>query len=346
VTYRGLGLDFFGMSQDTETLDSGAGYLLGGTPFELLQGAANDTVTILLSGQGDTLKIGESEITYVDSHPEIAAIFASHEQTARILAQTVLATMIERERQKKAGRLSGRSLAEALPDEIISVMRHGGDPSACQTEFEESFASWAELSALKTSITKTGWCEKSLALPWDANGHIVSCKASAICKSGTNAAGQTFFYAAAPPPPSDPRVPAPGSATPAPPPTKSELERDIRTRMQKSGETLAQAQATEAWTELAAYLTSLSEAKLYLTMGLGLPAKATDAAVTSALALRGIAPKEALDWFYACNFDTNCFRQTMNLALGQADDRSRDRIAKAVVIVGAAAAVALYLWRR
>ena len=100
MSYSGLGLDFFGISSDTETLDNGAEYLGGGEPLELLQTAANDTVTILLSGQATTLKIGETEITYVDSHPEIAAIFASHEQTARILAQTVLATMIQQQREK------------------------------------------------------------------------------------------------------------------------------------------------------------------------------------------------------------------------------------------------------
>ena len=55
-------------------------------------------------------------------------------------------------------------------------------------------------------------------------------------------------------------------------------------------------------------------------------------------------PGEVLDWFEGCSFDTNCFRQNMNIALGQARRYSRDTRAKIVVAAVAVGALGYFLF--
>jgi hypothetical protein len=343
MSYRGL------WQLDTEDLEDTSYLTEGSAAFQILESVANDTVTTLLSGSPNSIMVGNTEVSWVDAHPEISAVFGSHEDTARLIATVVLASMLQRERDKAPGaRASGHALAESLPDEITRVLRNGDDPAACESDFNDSFARWgAAVSALSVpkTVSKTGYCDKSLSLLWGPDGHILSCQVASICRAGVNPDGSIHYFESPPPSPSDPRAPAPGSTSPKPPPTKAQIESSIKAKMKGQGESLEDVETQEAWTELSAYLSSLTVAKGYLALALGLPAKATDTAVSAALALRGISPSEALDWFYGCDFDTDCFRESMNLALGESDDRKSDRIAKTVVFAGVAVAVGLYFWK-
>jgi hypothetical protein len=349
VTYSGLGFGFF--TEPCGINVEGTDHFVAGPTYQALETVAQDTVTVLLSGHGNVQLCGNL-LPYVAPAPGVAAVFGAHEQTARLIAATVLASLMEQERRKAHGtRASTRMLAERLVPEIVQTLTHNGDPAACQIEFEASFRNWSGLSALKvpTTVSKTGWCEKSLALPWDSAGHIRSCEAQAICKSVIGAGGAIQYVTSPPPAPTDPRVAAsaPGT-TPSPPPTKAEIEAEVRRKMVASGETVADRENKQEFTELAAYLKALGEARRYLTMALGIPDKSTDAAVAAALGHEGIATAEVLDWFLGCNFEPGCFREQMNLSLGEARRYSRDTRAKIAVAVGGVLAVGflLFRWRR
>jgi hypothetical protein len=114
--------------------------------------------------------------------------------------------------------------------------------------------------------------------------------------------------------------------------------------MASSGQSLEEVERQTEFIELVAYLKSVTESRLWLSMALGLSDKASDADVMAALASRGISSGEALDWFDGCDFDPNCFRQEMNRALGEASERARDNVAKTAVVIGAIGA-AFLLWR-
>lgn len=89
------------------------------------------------------------------------------------------------------------------------------------------------------------------------------------------------------------------------------------------------------------------QAWVMLTAALGLPTTATVADLDAALIARGIPPNDARDWLPACNYDVDCFRETMHQELYQAERRGGDvRTAKigaavGLVVVAVAGAVAI-----
>jgi hypothetical protein len=335
---RGLGMNMF-LEPCDANVDSTA-YFSPTATYKALVKVAEDTVTALLYGGGVIELCGES-LRSIPNTPGVAAVFGSHEETARLVAQTVLATLIDQQK-RKSPRQSAYTLAQVLIQEIIDTLSHGGDPAACQMEFETTFRSWSALSNLSvpTSVSKTGWCEKDLALPVSPNGRIASCKATAICRMELQPNGTVKIYETPPPPPGDPGVvvSAPGTE-PAAPPTKEQIEAEIRRKMAlPGGGSLAEQEAKAELAELAGYLKALKEARLYLTMALGIPVNATDAVLGRALAHEGIAPREVLDWFDGCSFDTHCFREQMNIAIGEARRYAKDtraKIAVAALAIGA-----------
>lgn len=117
--------------------------------------------------------------------------------------------------------------------------------------------------------------------------------------------------------------------------------------MIQSGEGAADQQKKQEFTEIAAYLEALGGARRALTMALGLSDKSTDLSIMNALGSIGISSSEVLDWFDGCNLDPNCFREQMNIALGEAKLALRDNRAKMFAALGAVAALGLFVfWRR
>lgn len=348
MSYGGLGLTFF--SEPCRILIDGTDHLSPGEAYQALETVAQDTVAALLGGYSNVYLCG-SLLPYVAPAPGVSAVFGAHEETARLIAGAVLASLMTQERQKAPGtRASTRTLAERLVTEIVQTLTHGGDPAACELEFEASFKSWTALSALKvpTTVSTTGWCEKSLALPWDKNGSVRSCEAQAICKSILGADSKVRYVSSPAPAATDPRVAASAPGTePTAPPSKADIEAEVRRKMSAGGETVAAEENKQAFVELAAYLKALGQARRYLTMALGIPEKASDADVSRALSHEGVTNAEALNWFWGCNFDLDCFRQEMNIALGEARRYSRDTRAKIAVAALGVAAVGflLFKWR-
>jgi hypothetical protein len=349
--YASLGVPLLSQTPASSALTVLNDYVSNGMGFFALQNVAQDTVTLLLSGNPGNVMMGGKVVANVPAHPEIAAIFGSHEQTARILAATVLETLIYHERQKTTGRTPLDTLAQFLVAELIAVFNNGGDPFACESLFESSFRDWAALSNLQVpkSMSATGWCQKSISLPVNPDGSIASCQAQSICRSYVPTPnGKIQFYSAPPPAPSDlsVSVQTPGNV-PVPPPTKEDIQAAIQKKMATTGQSLEEVERQTEFIELAAYLKSVAESRLWLGMALGLPEKSTDQDVVRALATRGISSGEALDWFDGCDFDPNCFREEMNRALGESANRARDQIAKtAVVAVAGLAAFMLWRWTR
>jgi hypothetical protein len=321
--------------------------------YAALEKVAQDVVTGLLSGAASEIELCGQEIAGTPAAPDIAAVFGPREQTARILAAAVVATIVDRERTRpNPSRMSLRQAAVRVVDEIVLAMRHGGDPSACEMQFEDSFRQWASLTdlAVPENVSKTGWCQKSFVLPTGPDGHVQACLASPICKAsiGPGPAYARTVFSASPPAPGDPRasVQVPGG-TPSPPPTKAEVEKEIRRKMIQSGEGAADQQKKQEFTEIAAYLEALGGARRALTMALGLSDKSTDLSIMNALGSIGISSSEVLDWFDGCNLDPNCFREQMNIALGEAKLALRDNRAKMFAALGAVAALGLFVfWRR
>jgi len=139
-----------------------------------------------------------------------------------------------------------------------------------------------------------------------------------------------MFYSSPPPSPGDPRVSvkAPGSE-PAAPPTRAEVEAEIRRKMAlPGGGGLAEQEGKAEFTELASYLKALGQARLHMVLSLGLPENASEKDIVQALSRLGISAGEALDWFTGCMLDENCFREQMNIAIGEAERRLRDNRAK------------------
>jgi hypothetical protein len=104
----------------------------------------------------------------------------------------------------------------------------------------------------------------------------------------------------------------------------------------------------QALAEFGAYLSALAQARGVLTMGLGIPAAASDAEVWIALESHGIAPPMAIDWFVGCDADLACFRQRMNQALGGSEQSMKDERVKFWTAAFALGAVgyAAYVMRR
>jgi hypothetical protein len=350
MSYRGLGVDFFYDESATGVYDP-YDYLSGGVGYGVLQNVMNDAVTLLLSGQSGDIDIGRRyHVTWVDSHPEISAVFGSHEDTARLIGHTVLETLVSVEREKPLGsRATFSSLAPVLVGALVEVLRHGGDPASCMMSFEAAYGDLQKISVLSVpkTVSRTGWCEKDVVFPHSGQT-ITSCVPALMCKKGVDTQGTTFVKTAPPPSPGDIRATPPGSTAPAPAPTRADVERQVDEKMKGKGETFESLNIKAEYGELAQYLSALSQVKRWLVYSLGLPDKATDKEVANRLLKLGIWPGEAADWFRGCNFDTDCFRLTMNQALGEAKQEVRDNRAKVVAAALGLGALgtALYFWVR
>ncbi len=353
MSYSGLGGGMFeNLSCDVDP--DGLDYLVPKSgDYAALEKIAQDAVTGLLSGAGSEIELCGQELTWTPAAPDIAAVFGPREQTARILAGAVVATIVDRERTRPfASRMPLRQAAIRVVDELVLTMRHGGDPSACEMQFEDSFRQWATLTdlAVPESVSKTGWCQKSFVLQTGPDGHVQACLALPICRAsiGPGPAYARTVFSAPPPAPADPRVSVqvPGGSA-SPPPTKAEIEKEIQRKMVASGEGALDQQKKQEFTEIAAYLEALGGARRALTMALGISDKSTDLVIMKALGSFGITSSEVLDWFDGCNLDPNCFREQMNIALGEAKLAMRDNRAKMVVAVAAVASLGLFVfWRR
>lgn len=353
MSYSGLGGGMFA-SLSCDADPGGVDYLAPqSTGYAALEKVAQDAVTGLLTGAGAEIELCGGEIAWTPAAPEIAAVFGPREQTGRILAAAVVATIVDRERTRPfASRMSLRQAAVRVVDELVLVMRHGGDPSACEMQFEESFRQWASLTdlAVPESVSKTGWCQKSFVLQTGPDGHVQACLALPICMAsiGPGPDYRRTVFSAPPPSASDPRVSVqvPGSSA-SPPPTKAEIEKEIQRKMVASGEGALDQQKKQEFTEIAAYLEALGGARRALTMALGIPDKSTDVAIMKSLGSIGISSSEVLDWFDGCNLDPNCFREQMNIAIGEAKLATRDNRAKMIAALGAVTALGLFVfWRR
>ena len=117
------------------------------------------------------------------------------------------------------------------------------------------------------------------------------------------------------------------------------LEEDTRT-VEELGpdEQLALMQFQESSTSLQAYG--------HLCLELGLVPAATVEEVTSALARRDITLEEAADWLPACDYNLDCFRQTMFEELRRGARRVSDRRTKRLTIITAAGVVGTAIWWR
>lgn len=349
MSYQGLGLDFFNQPCGGYPLNT-ADYLYGGIALSTIQNVVEDTVTVLLHGGGDYVALCDNKyFAYVPGHPEIAAIFGSREEEARLLAGAVLSTMLTQERVRPGTHRTTLQFATDIVTEITKTLYNGGDPSACESTFAESFLRWQGLSALSvpTSLAKTGWCEKALSLPWSSDGrHVTSCEAQSICKVTTAADGKPVYYPVPAPSPTDPGVAVKAAGNkPEPPPSKAEIEAAVQKKMGQTGESLAEAELSQEYLELTSYLKALTESRTWLRMALGLSKKATDRDVMNTLRSRGISASEVLDWFDGCNFETNCFRREMNVAIGESTVRLNDRRAKFAVLGLAAVATAFFFYK-
>ncbi|HUX16600.1 MAG TPA: hypothetical protein VMW52_09025 [Phycisphaerae bacterium] len=77
------------------------------------------------------------------------------------------------------------------------------------------------------------------------------------------------------------------------------------------------------------------QAWVILTGELGLAPSASVADVDAALIARGVSPDDVGDWLPACNYDVNCFRQTLNQEMYQAQQRGGDvKTAKIGAVLG------------
>lgn len=344
MTYRSIG--WSGFEEPCQVNPDSYEYIAPSAAYKMLEDTAQDIVTALVTGPTTSIRFCGVWVADAIYASDIAAIFSGHLQTARLIGAAVLSSIVDEERGK-AQRLTTISVAGKLITEITRALRNGGDPAACQMAFEDSFRSWAALTNLSvpTTISKTGWCEKSLALPMKA-GQITGCTVQAVCRSGVTPAGVKLYYSSPPPDPSDPRlaVKAPGDK-PATPPTRAEVEAGIQRKMKEQGETVESENRAAEFTELASYLKALGEARTYLSMALGLSDKASEKDIMASLGTLGILPSEALDWFDGCRFDTNCFREQMNIAIGEAKQRVKDNRVKIVVATAAVGAVAWWVLR-
>lgn len=308
-------------------------YLSNGSGMAELQRVAADTVRALFSGGGNVTliaaSVGATTTFWVSGNETIAAIWSKGQ--AAIVASIVSSTIAAEERSKpKASRLPVSSLASRVVQRVTDKLLNNGDPAGCQVAFEASMNAWKSVYpviAVPAGYTPTGWCERELIF---GNG----CQLFSVCKWTVDAAGTLKAVSAPPPPAGQPTAPPAASASSAqPPPTHAEL--DAAAKSSDDAKALA---------EFAAYMGSLTQARLWLTLALGIPATATDATLWAALSARGITPGEALDWFNGCNAELDCFRQRMNLSLGEADERKTDNRAKLAVGALALGAMAFAWW--
>ncbi len=322
-------------------------YLSWGPGNAALHNLAFRVTDLLRRGQPGTIAVPELGVSVpVDVYPRVAIIYSDRPGTAQYIASVLVDTLVDAERQKPAARRAGvGDLAQRLGPAIAEMLDNAGDPAGCQVAFEDSFQRWSDLaSAMQapTSVSATGWCSKAAAI---ARG----CAVSAVCRSTVDRRGRMQIEEASAPAAGDLRPAVTTSGPPAPPPTRAQIEAEVRAKMARQGETLTSLEQAAELKELAAYMSALGTARLWLTMALELPPNASDQVVFDALGRMGITGEEAIDWFVGCNADAECFRIRMNAALGEADQRRRDHRAAALLgacTLGAGLLVYLALRRR
>jgi hypothetical protein len=274
---------------------------------------------------------------WVSPNETIAAVWGGEPVLAAVLASVVVHTIIAEERAKPANtRVTAYYLANSVVQRVTEKLLNGGDPAICQINFRASLDSWKAVYPVirvPAGYTSTGWCERDLVFG-PVFGSTEPCQLISICKWLTGPSGVAKAVAADPPPAGAPLGPsAASSSTAQPPPTHAELDAAA-----------ASDENARELTEFATYMAAMTQGRDWLTLALGIPKTAKDDELWRALGARGIAPGEALDWFNGCNADLDCFRQRMNLALGEADQRAEDRRTKLIVGVAVLGA-ALFAWR-
>ncbi len=271
---------------------------------------------------------------WVATNQTISAIWGGDPGLAAVLASVVVHTLVAEQRAKPAtGRLSAYLLAPIVVQRVTEKLLNGGDPSICQINFQASLNSWKAVYPVirvPDGYTSTGWCARDLVFGPGTD----PCQLVSICKWLVGPNGVAKAVSAPPPPAGAALAPRAASSSAAqPPPTHAELEAAAKST----------ADAKEL-TEFATYMAAMTQGREWLTIALGLPKTAKDDEVWSALRARGIEPGEALDWFNGCNAELECFRQRMNLSLGEADQRKEDRRTKIFVGIAALGAAA-FAWR-
>lgn len=319
-------------------------YLWGGPGLAELHRVAVETAQAMLSGGGDVHTIlayagDQGASVVIPADPLVAAVWPLNYAitAAHIVANTVIA-----EQRVKPGKdyKQASALAYDLAARVQDKLHNRKDPAPCAQNFQDAFEAWSAVSTtLRAYGTPTGWCERELR--FNFGGDSVPCQPIAVCKMTTDSANKIQFVSAAEPPPGTVLSPPPASAAaPVPPPTHAQIAAAARQQV-AAGESLDDMERTQELNELAAYIGSMVQERAWLDLALNVPQNAADLTVLAALKSRGVEPVEALDWVIGCNGDPDCFRQRMNLALGEADQRAQDNRAKVLVAVGALAAVAL-----
>jgi len=222
-------------------------------------------------------------------------------------------------------------------------MSNKGDPSSCILTFENSMTAWKSIYAGLPASTSTGWCARLLVFSGKPG------EVAATCLKYLDSKGVVQTLLTSPPPAGALTAPPGDAATgaPVPPPSHAQIDAAIQQKMAASGETFEQLEKDQEESELATYMSALSESRVWLTYSLGLPTTASDAAIYSALQQRGISKGEALDWFTGCGARLDCFRERMNAALGRTDEEAIENKTKTSILIGAAivSAAAFVVWR-
>ena len=339
MTYRAVGDDLMSALAPA-VIPTPFDYLWDGPGLAELQRVGVETVKALLSAKGDyvhTIRFSSgtpSDAQFVGRNQAVAVIWDLN--TAVSFASFLVTSLVYEQKLLTKGQSTVTTLGDLVLSQLKTRLFNGGDPAGCMQAFQQSFAAWRPL----TPITKTpsAWCKRELLLSKN------SCTLYAACVRivDPKTRAQSVVYVPAPPagtvitPSSDTAVPANAVAP-------SHAEIDARVAVDPTAQIDQQSLA-----EFGSYLSALSQARGVLTMGLGLPAAATDAEVWNALASHGIAPLMAIDWFVGCDADLSCFRQRMNLALGGSEQEMKDGRVKfwtAALALGAVG-YAAYLMRR
>jgi hypothetical protein len=320
-------------------------YLQDGPGLQGLQDLASGVVTQLLTGKADYVSTPVLQTNiYVPADPLIPTIFNGHETSARWIGGIVVNTLVRAEREKPQGsRKQVVNVAYDVVTQVARALNNGGDPSGCLLSFESSFQAWQALASA-VALPNGGWAAKDIIFPTDGQGNVFSCKCLATPKLIVGTDGVNRYVTAAAPSPTDVR---PAVTAGQPPPTHAQVDAATAANLAASGQSFDQMEKAQELTELAGYLDALAHARTTLTLGLGLPSAAPDAKVWAALQARGISPGEAIDWFVGCNANLTCFRENMNAALGESDERAAGARAKALVGFGVlgAAALAFFAYR-
>lgn len=339
MTYRSVGDDFMSAFAPA-VIPSPFDYLWGGPGLAELQRIGVETVKALISAKGDyvhTIRFSSdtpSDAQFVGRNQSIAAIWDLN--TAVSFASFLVTSLVYEQKLLTKGQAPVTTLGDHVQQQIGTRLFNGGDPAGCMQEFQQSFAAWRTLPPV--TKTPTAWCKRELLLSKD------SCTLYGACVRNVDPTTRvaSVVYVPAPPPGtvvtpgSDAATPSGGAA-----PTHAEIE--ARVAVDPTAAIDQQALA-----EFGAYLSALAQARGLLAMGLGLPAAATDAEVWNGLASHGIAPPMAIDWFVGCDADIACFRQRMNIALGNSEQSLKDERVKFWTAAFALGAVgyAAYVMRR